>query len=134
AWVKSYDKTGRLASQFRAATYDPQAGGVWHMTPPTAEIFTAGGQIRRIDGHDGDVHMPPGSSPDTGRSAPPSRGSLNDVTLRLYASAAMEDQNQPDLTVIVPNLAFDNDTFELYTEGYTDPATGKKVTADQLPV
>lgn len=134
AWVKSYDKTGRLASQFRAATYDPQAGGVWHMTQPSAEIFMAGGQILRIDGHDGDVHMPPGSSPDTGRSAPPSRGTLNDVTLRLYASVTMEDKNQPDLTIVVPNLAFDNDTFELYTEGYTDPQTGKKITADEVPV
>jgi len=65
-----------------------------------------------------------------GPAAPPQRGRLNDVKMVLY------DETDPkNPAVVLPsspnNIAFDNETFLIYTEAYKEGIA--KFPADQVP-
>ncbi len=133
-WIKTYDeKTGLLASQFRASRYDPQPDGAVNVTTPEAEFFFPDGRIVRMQGTHGRVIMPADATKnpvDKGPNAPPSRGELYDVTIATYGSLR---PRHALLVCRVNNIAFDNDTFRIATESFTKP-DGTLVLADQVPV
>ncbi len=133
-WVKSYDeKTGQLAFQFRASRYTPRPDGAVDVIEPQAELFMGDDkrQVVRIEGATGRVVMQTdvtqrGQIRGT-ESAAPRRGELHDVLISLFDES---DLARPLLVCKVNNIAFDNDTFRIATEGYDDG----RVLADQVPV
>ncbi|HMB96427.1 MAG TPA: hypothetical protein VKK61_10340 [Tepidisphaeraceae bacterium] len=133
-WVKVPDpKTGQLARQFRASRYDPQPDGSVNVTKPQAEFFFSGNQVVGLRGSHGHVVIPGDTTKSAdmrGPTSPPSRGELYDVTISLYHAA---DLRHAVLTFRVNNISFDNDTFRIATESFTD-SDGNVVTADQVPV
>src|SRR3712207_3476368 len=60
----------------------------------------------------------------------PSRGRLDDARRQLAETA---DAPAPMLDMTMPNAAFDNESFRIYTEGYTDK-DGTQVPPDQVKV
>jgi hypothetical protein len=132
-WVKVPDKTGQLAWQFRSSRYDPQPDGSINVTKPQAEFYFAGGQIVSIRGTHGHVVIPADATKSTemrGAMAPPSRGELYDVTVSLYHTT---NPRHAVLVCKMNNISFDNDTFRIATEQFTDPS-GNVIPADQVPV
>jgi hypothetical protein len=147
-WIRRFEN-GELASQFRSERSEPKGGDVVIVTRPQAEFFTSdGGQRLRVEGVSGEVIVPGGGGGGGGGGAqgggaaartpgagggnmtPPSRGRLENVEISMYEPA---DAAEPTLVATMPNAAFDNDTFRISTEAYTD-ANGKRVEADQVPV
>ena len=139
-WVKRYNpKTGELASQFRAAHYNPQKDGTILVDRPEAEFVLDGGRLLRVDGRDGNVIFPQRTDENADplhggmQQAPPSRGTLRDVKLTLFDSVEDEDAGDAYLTITMNNVVFDNDTFRITTESYVDQA-GEQVPGEQVPV
>jgi len=148
-WVKRFEN-GELTSQFRSERSEPKGGDVVLVTRPQAEFFTGDGAQRlRVEGASGEVIVPGGGggggggggnqssgnarTPSAGGGAnmsPPSRGRLEDVEISMYEPA---DAAEPTLVATMPNAVFDNDTFRISTEAYTD-GSGQRVEADQVPV
>jgi hypothetical protein len=107
-------------------------------------FFTSdGGQRLRVEGVSGEVIVPGGGGASGqqgnsgnsrmqggGNMTPPSRGRLETVEIAMYEPA---DAAEPTLVATMPNAAFDNDTFRISTEAYTE-ASGKRIEADQVPV
>src|SRR4051812_5223605 len=116
-WVYSYDKNGNLTSQFRAARYEPKRNDLGRVQSPEAGFFIDGGQKVRITGITGNVIGPQSSS--TGGLSmglrTPNRGELQDVTIELFDNA---EAKEPALVAPLPNAAFDNETFRIFTEAY----------------
>ena len=142
-FVESYDKaTGLLASRFRASRYDPQPDGTVHVEHPEAEFYMnskqrdASGQpvrqVLRLRGVKGDIVVPPtaGGTQSMSRAQMPTRGKLQDVTVSLFPTVTAK---RPTLTCRVNNLVFDNDTFRIATDPYTQ-SDGTHVEADRVPV
>jgi lipopolysaccharide export system protein LptA len=142
-FVERYDnETGQLASRFRASRYDPQPDGTVHVEHPEAEFFLnsrdrdASGQpvrqVLRLRGEKGDIVVPPtpGGSQAMNRPQMPSRGKLYNVNVSLFNSTTAK---RPTLVCRVNNLAFDNDTFRIATDSFTD-AQGRTIDADRVPV
>lgn len=140
-WVRRFDeKTAELESQFKAARYERQPDGTVLVDKPVAEFFLDGGRFVRIEGTHGSVVMPgdtkvvEGGEVQPPVAAPPSRGQLHDVVISLFDDPAAEGETPvPTLTVAMNNIAFDNDTFLITTEAFTDPS-GKRVEGDQVAV
>jgi hypothetical protein len=140
AWVKRYDsKTGELASQFTGEQYEPVGGGMVHVVKPKADFFSNDGKQKiRVEGATGNVQMTlpqneksGGGMPNKMQADAPSRGKLQDVVISVFEPL---DAAEPTIVARMNNAAFDNDTFRIATEAYDDPATGKHVEADQVPV
>ncbi|HEY7087199.1 MAG TPA: hypothetical protein VH518_03860 [Tepidisphaeraceae bacterium] len=135
-WVKIPDEKipNRIAWQFRADRYDPQPDNSMSVLHPQAEYFSTNGQKVTIEGTHGRVVMPgeAGKTASDLRNSvgPPSRGEMYDVTIRLYAP---QRPKHPAFTCRVNNVAFDNDTFRIATEGFKKP-DGTLIPADQVPV
>jgi len=145
-WVPMYDKSGRLRQQFRAQRFDPRGGGLYHVIRPEAEFyFTQGStppagtrpsqpsspQVVRLVGVEGDVNTVAGRTDPTLGSPMPSslsRGVLQDVTISIYPDTTAASRDQADMTFTMDNLAFDNDTFRIYTPG------GPNTAPDRVPV
>lgn len=136
---KFNNRTGALMSQFMAEQYVPHEDGSIHVTRPQAEFFLSGGQILRIEGATGIITVPEmprkdnANLKDPAPIQPPSRGQLYDVTIYLFESQRAADAKQPSLTTKLNNATFDNETFLIYTESYTDSA-GRQIARDQVPV
>jgi hypothetical protein len=133
-WVKRFNQdTGALLSQFRGARFDPPGDGTYRVTKPEAEFFLGNGQFLRVRGQSGVIVTDAAAmSQDDLQSTPttpPSRGELENVTIELFDRI---DATNPMLTVELPNAAFDNDTFRIYTQDYR--ADGRTIAADQVPV
>lgn len=134
-WIKQYDRNGQLSSRFSGDQYLPQADGTVKVTNPRAEFFLANHQRLQVEGVDGNVVMKdvptltPGSFGGSGPPAPPSRGRLNQVTVKLVD----EVKNLELLTMTTNNVVFDNETFRIVTEGYKSER-GQTVEGDQVPV
>jgi hypothetical protein len=138
AWILRIDpKTGELASQFRGERYDPQPGNIVLVDHPEAEFFSNDGKQRiHIGGQKGRVHVAgvaANQKPGTfaGKMEAPSRGLLEDVVVTIFEPS---EATVPSVTIRMNNASFDNDAFRLETQAFVDPATGKQVDADQVPV
>jgi lipopolysaccharide export system protein LptA len=127
------EKTNTTAWQFRTSRYEPQADNSINVSDPEAEFFFSNGQMIRLTGTRGRVVVPSSGSRGTdlrGPMTPPSRGELYDVTISLFH---MDNRTRPMLVCTVNNVSFDNDTFRIATEAFTQP-DGTVVPADQVPV
>lgn len=137
-WVKTYDeKTGRLAFQLRAARYDPRPdGNSVDVMRPQAELFMGEEtdlRVLRIEGETGRVVMPTDAAQRgdiRAQTGAPRRGELKGVRISMFDAA---DMSRPILVCRVNNVSFDNDTFRIATEGFTD-GSGAPVPADEVPV
>lgn len=134
-WLKQFDESHRLTSQFRAEDFNPQKEGYIRVTKPESHFFLRGGQWIRVTGETGDVYV--NNLPEKGddpfasaNGAAPSRGNLKNVHIQMYDTA---DATAPTLDMETNNAAFDNESFRIYTEAYTD-ASGKHIPADQVKV
>ncbi|HEY2588758.1 MAG TPA: hypothetical protein VGI81_23655, partial [Tepidisphaeraceae bacterium] len=134
-YLSQYDHNGQLVSRFKGDEFVPQHDGTVRITNPEADFYLANHQHLEIRGIEGNVVMK--DVPNLGQSgfanagspSPPSRGRLNQVTVRLID----EIKNAPLLTMTTNNVVFDNETYRIYTEGYKDEQ-GKAVPDDQVPV
>lgn len=133
-WVQNYDeKARRLASEFRAARFDPRPDDTVDVTKPEARFYLDEETVLYIVADHGRVYVPPSTGQREAmtntRGQAPTRGELFDVRMSLHKSL-----DGPALVQCsMPNVVFDNDTFRIATEGYTD-AAGTAVLADQVPV
>ena len=129
-YVETYDKQkGYLARRFRADTYTPRPDGAVDVTQPEAEFYTESGQMFRVRGDTGQVVVPAGNgsggsagADPMGRPPMPTRGRLNDVTITFFPPGA----HWPTFTCRTPNVTFDNDTFLIQTEQFSD-AQGRTI-------
>ena len=141
-WVQEFSETtGNIKYQFRADRFDRQPDGTDKVLNPEAEFFMgeekvagAGRRKLRVVGKTGDVVTTSVKRAKqnfgSGETRLPTRGVLHDVVIYLYAS---DHDAQPELTAVMNNAAFDNDTFRIYTEEFVAP-DGKKIPADEVPV
>ena len=135
-WIQSFDKTtGLLVNEFKAARYDPPKDGVVYVIQPEARFYSTSGEVMVISARDGQVVMPEQTKKsdrmDQIQGDVPSRGTLNDVTLSLLASADA-DPEKPKLTCKVPIISFDNDALRLNT--VQTEIDGRIVPADRVPI
>ena len=141
AWVMTYDqKTGLPLVRFRAQRYVPQSGQQVDVDHPQAEFFIGPkrNQVIRIEGKTGTIVLA-GDAPRLRSdlsSAPiqtPRRGLMRDVTITYFPSQEALLRSVPELTVTLNNAYFDNDTFEIATEAFTD-AQGNQIAGQDVPV
>lgn len=160
AWVRQFDEEGRFASRFRAAKWEPQKNGLVRVIRPEAEMLLKGGRDKdgkdkprprvTIRGDDGEVVVQglpeaaaadkplqstqgsnnPGGAPAIGPPQPPSSGRLNGVVIQVFET---EDATVPVVTLRTNNIVFDNETFRISTESYSN-ADGTIVEDDEVPV
>jgi lipopolysaccharide export system protein LptA len=136
AWVKQYDREGQLYYQFKSAYYDPQPDGTVKVTSPLIQFFLSNHQVLQIEGSDGVIRFAPGADKNIAPNSPtdpPRNGNLRNVKVKLFASADQVNSGDPDMTMTMTNAEFDNDTYRLFTQEYTD-ANGKVIHADDVPV
>jgi len=138
AWANSFDDKGRLTSQFRAVEYTPQPDRSFKVERPVNVFYLNDGQFMVVTGDTGTVYVdavtaskdPMSTNPLPVTMQSPNKGILHNVHIKLFPT---RDAEQPTLWVDVNNIAFDNDTLRIYTQGYTDES-GAPVSADQVPV
>jgi len=136
AWVKQFDRQGQLYYQFKSDYYDPQPDGSVKVTLPVIRFYLSDEQILQIEGEDGVIHFAPGTDKGVMSNSPtdpPRNGNLRNVKVKLFASPAMQQKGDADMTMTMTNAEFDNDTFRLFTEEYVDSA-GKTIHAEDVPV
>ncbi|HEX2971100.1 MAG TPA: hypothetical protein VHP11_02135 [Tepidisphaeraceae bacterium] len=126
-------KTGQLSSRLRAERYLPQQDGRWQVVKPEAEFFMDGGRVVRIVGETGVVTMEnvavKGDDALGGRvNQSPHSGSLYNVTLTLLPAIGQA----PELTMTMHNASFNNETAQIYTEGYTE--NNRQVSGEMVPI
>ena len=63
----------------------------------------------------------------------PTRGQMCDVIITYYLSQEDIGQKPPQLTMTLNNAYFDNETYEIATEGYTD-SSGRKIDGKDVPI
>lgn len=145
-WVKVYDAERRLSYRFRAQKYAPERAGRIEVEGPEADFFQyvrddkepGGIRTQRIQllGKTGEVEVQQGPQAsaekgfEKGSSGPPKRGLLNDVVIKVFNRNGDES---PAMNIHTPNVAFDNESFEIATRGYRTPE-GVDVPADQVPI
>ena len=129
-YVERFDQnTGELASRFRAARYEPQKGGRWHVEQPEAEFFLHNGQVMRIIGEKGTVNVEESSGDFASMRQMPRGGELQNVRILLLPSLGA---TRPTMTLSMKNASFDNETFRISTEAYRDG--DRTVPADRVHV
>ena len=136
AWSKQFDKFGNLYYQFKCQYYDPQPDGTVKVTSPVIQFFLSGGQIMQIEGRNGIIRFAQGTDKGMSHNSPtepPRYGSLRDVIVKLFNSAAQQNQNDLEMTMTMTNAQFDNDTYRLFTQEYADDK-GKVWHEDEIPV
>jgi hypothetical protein len=135
-WLKEFDKSKRMTNQFRTEEFVPQKEGFVRVKKPEAHFFLKGGQWLRVIGDTGEVVVPGmnagGNDPFSGMGggSAPKSGRLQNVRIQLYEAAG--DQT-PTLDMEMNNAAFDNESFRIFTEAYTD-RSGKQIAADEVKV
>jgi lipopolysaccharide export system protein LptA len=134
--VRTIGKDGQTTSIFTAREYVPrETRGDADVIEPGYEFFLNNGRRLKLEGDRGTVNIEEhkgrnaGGSPLGQEAAAPTRGQLYGVTIRIFEAG----QTGPSLTLKTNNASFDNQTFRIATEKYTD-ANGKDVPADQVPV
>jgi hypothetical protein len=136
AWVKQFDREGQLYYQFKAAYYEPQPDGTVRVTAPLIQFFLSDHQVLQIEGSNGVIRFAPGAdkniTPDS-PADPPRNGNLRHVKVKLFASQQQLNLGNADMIMTMTNAEFDNDTYRLFTQEYTD-ADGKVIHGDDVPV
>ncbi len=126
---------GRVTSEFKADEYTPQKDGSFSVTNPVYIMFLSDGQRLHVAGDSGVINCDTAGSPDSpmlsGANAQPKNGWLHNVRIELFHE---NETVHPSLWMETNNIHFDNDTLRIFTESYTDPATGQHVDGDQVPV
>ncbi len=138
-WVRQFDPTtGALSSAFRAEEYNPQPGNTVKVTRPQAEFYDARGKLlirivgqRGVITHQGELSSGNRKTP-VAQTPIPTRGVLHEVVVELFAPPGAIAR--PYQILRLENVAFDNDAFRIYTQAFVDPATGRTVPADRVPV
>jgi hypothetical protein len=140
-WIWRIDKNGRRTSRIKAEQYDPISADRVKVTRPVIEFYLSDGQVLRIAGKSGIVHVQsePGRSGGKvamGLNQTPHRGQLRDVTLSLFGSldAASDPHGEPDLTLTMNNASFDNEALKIQTEEWVDPQTRKTLPGERVPI
>jgi hypothetical protein len=161
-WIRVLDSLRRLQYRFRADDYTPRGGGLIDVSGVEAHFFQYVDESKdpnvrkfrtqqvRIHGKNGNIEVqqapqasPGGGGFEKGPGGPPKRGLLNDVTIYVISRWTPElerrlrepgaEQALANITATMPNIAFDNERFEITTHEYTD-VDGTFVPADQVPV
>ena len=141
AWMTSFDRnTGLPKTRFRGDEFTPKGGDQILVDRPLAEFYIGDDRssVIRIAGKTGLVIIP-GQGPriradfSSTPTQPPSRGSMRDVTVTYFPTREDLEQNHPQLILTLNNAYFDNETFEIATEDYTDDQ-GRVVPAREVPV
>lgn len=136
-WLREFDPiTGEQTRTFRAIEYVPQKNGTVLVKKPEVWFFGSNKQQVQITGTDGEVVVKDApdltsKSKDNSPPAPPNRGRLNHVTMKMYSATSAP--GEPDEVLTADNIQFDNDTLLITTESFTD-AAGNLVLPDQVPV
>lgn len=141
AWWKRLDsRTGEVTSMMRANSYERQPDGRFYVTNPDAVFFMSGQRVMRLVGRTGYISTQEAlshghSSGNSNMAAQtPRSGELRDVVLEQFTSLdAMNHGEKPEVTVLTPSASFDNESFLIQTEPYTDEK-GNRVRADEVPV
>jgi hypothetical protein len=136
AWVKQFDQKGQLYYQFKSDYYDPQPDGTVKVTHPVIQFFLSDSQVLQIEGEDGNIRFAPGTDKGVMSNSPtdpPRYGNLRNVHVKIFSSPAQQAQDAADMTMTMTNAQFDNDTYSLFTQEYSD-SQGKIVHADEVPV
>ncbi len=131
-WVSQYDGA-RLSNRFRAGEFNPKPDGTVEAIDFEAQVMLSNGGTIRLEATSGLIYVRSGPSSGKsplGKTTPQgaSRGKLQDVTIHVTDATGT-----PLVAMKVNNVAFDLDTFRIYTEAYTDP-TGATVAADRVKV
>ncbi len=136
-WMEQYDeKTGALSSRFRADEYVPRKNGMVQVKNPTCEFYLGAHQHLEVVGTDGEFvvkDVPAIGKTTVGKTGMPNRGRLNDVVMKLIDDEPSAGKDPVVLTLMTNNIAFDNESFRITTESYTD-ADGTLVQSDRVPV
>lgn len=134
AWVNSYDRLGRLVSQFNAQEYTPKGNNTFAVVKPVCKFYLAGGQFVILAGETGTVYVDAGKPSEKGfgmaTAQAPNRGRLKHVHIALFPHAGA---TRPTEWMDVDNMAFDNDTLRLFTEPFIN-AAGQHIAADRVPI
>lgn len=132
-WVTQLDSEGQLVSQFRAGKYEPQPDQSIRVTNPEARITLDDGHTVQLTAADGLIYV---QDPTEGQGRlmggaqqVPTRGQLRQVHMTLTPAGA----SAPSFTLDVNNATFDNDTFRLFTDSFTNEK-GEIVPGDHVPV
>ena len=136
--MKDFNKLGELSSQYRAEKYLPRKDGTVQLLKPEADFFLGHSQRLHVTGATGDVIIKaapaaPGPVAATGAAGAPTRGRLNDVIMTLIDDTIPDEAARTILTMRTNNIAFDNESFLITTEGFNAP-DGAAVPSDQVPV
>jgi hypothetical protein len=140
-WITIPDRNTALTKvRFRADRYTPRGNGQVDAEHPIAEFFLGPKRDRvlRIEGKSGTLFTA-GDGPRLRSDLtatpmqPPTRGQMRDVTISYFLSPDDIDQKPPQLTLTLNNAYFDNETYEIATEGYTD-SSGRKIDGKDVPI
>ena len=146
-WIRQYDGDGDLAFQFRASDYQPRGGNVFDVREVECEFLLRGGRLLRVKGSSGQIVTPAEVMERQvtrmqGQMAPPTSGVLRGVVIELFDAAegvpgtpttAPAYATEPTIFATLDNLSFDNETFRIFTDRYTDDA-GNVIPADRVPI
>ncbi len=132
-WVSQYDDQMRLVSQFRASDMLPKAEGIVEALFPEARIPLSGGQVIHLSADRGEMvvkEMPQTSGTRLGGPMPsmPRRGKMQNVRVNIE-----DGTGRIVLAATVNNVAFDFDTFRIFTQAYKNDA-GAEVPGDRVKV
>ena len=145
---KALDSQRRLSYTFRADDYESRPGNRIQVRNPEVEFFQyvregkdpsdprTRTQRVRLVGKTGTVELARAAAEasadgiEPGPAGPPKRGVLYDVTIQVVPDITTE---RVSTTLVTPNIAFDNETFEITSQAY-QAADGTPVAADRVPV
>ncbi|HTW95912.1 MAG TPA: LPS export ABC transporter periplasmic protein LptC [Tepidisphaeraceae bacterium] len=138
SWGNLYDKDGHLTTRFRAADYRRLPDGSYHLSHPEAEFYQPDQQVIHLTAVTGDIIVQQDAQRLEMNGATPSmprEGTLQDVRIDVFPNktAYQSRPHSPDLTITMPNMHFDSDSFQVLTIPYRD-ASGRMISADEVPV
>lgn len=156
-WMVQFDERGEVSYRFRADRLDPEDAGTVRVVQPAFEFFLTDGQIVQVSGQTGRVYFPAGAlrprgmgskSAGAGKSGltmsvtgngtgnpggAPTRGTMKDVKISIFENENAVLMGKPAVEAEMDNVAFDNDTLRIATEGFTT-SDGKEIAAEKVPV
>lgn len=141
-WTQVFDQnTGDLARTFKTDSFTRLKDNRYAVTKPMAKFFTSKNhQIVRVLTLEADsgivtpAHGKQNADPFKAHSmGVPSTGEMHIVTVTIE-EPDLKNVLQKVTTITMPNAWFDNESFKIYTQGYTDPEIGTTYAAEWVPV